>query len=173
MDSMGDLDRILGKYVDKDKDMNEGSHDSKLVIASTDPVEILNNRLAKVINENEELRRRVDQLEALVKPMYTNYCKNPTRNMVTVPDRDVFKKAEMGTPTPLARLSNTDEDASSFVNLDTSRSEISSLFGGVVGSSPAPTRAPTADFSSANPFSTNSGLTMQSKFIKSNSTTTP
>ncbi|KIL83689.1 hypothetical protein FAVG1_13082 [Fusarium avenaceum] len=99
-------------------DFHSGNVESqrKITVASADPVEDLGAKIAYLTADNENLKKRVDHLEAGLQILISNSMGARNRGMIAVPTSDYFKDTM---PEDVKRNVTAQNDEEKFADFDT------------------------------------------------------
>lgn len=100
-----------------------------ITIVGTDHNAIMYDRMAAIIAENSEMKKRLDGIEAMVRSMYTHFREGPERSRVEVPDPDMLRNVGSNSRMNLDGTVDESEREDSFVDVASVGSTFSSATG--------------------------------------------
>ncbi|KAH7001763.1 hypothetical protein B0J12DRAFT_747795 [Macrophomina phaseolina] len=167
MDNFDEIRDALDEH-DDDGEAGENPDSGRITIVGTDPNASMEVRMATLMSENAEMKRRLDGIEAMVKSMYTHLCEAPERSRLEIPDPDMLRNVGSNSRINLDGTMDESEGADSYVDVDAA--SVGSAFSSATGlqrmkMNVAPSRSPAL---SMDPISITNPMTMP---FKSNSAT--
>ncbi|KAE8389679.1 hypothetical protein BDV23DRAFT_184280 [Aspergillus alliaceus] len=87
MNDYSEIQRVIGS-IDPQGEDNASDYEGANELMGTNMVASLQHRVDTLMNENIELNRRVNSMEAKAKAIYAHFLKSPERSKVVFPDEN-------------------------------------------------------------------------------------
>jgi len=120
MSGYDEIERAIGD-IDINADDDPSRYEGVNELTGTNMIAILQRRIELLTNENMQLSKRLDSIEAMTRAMYAEFMKTSERSRIDFPTENTLREKYAKPITSLESTPSTKNDSSSFVDIETGR----------------------------------------------------